>query len=145
MHPTAESDSEVCITPQSQTPRCASYRGDKLHSVHPNAESSSAACITSWSRDKNFFLKLRSVHPTAMSDYAVCITSLSQTLRRASHHGVRLPGVHHTVKSNCTPQSQNRNICESLVGLKGTVERNPFRGEHILHERKDLKTIFLIC
>ena len=32
-------NSVVCIPPRSQTPRCASYRGVKLHGVHHTAES----------------------------------------------------------------------------------------------------------
>ena len=39
----------------------------------------------------------------------------------------------------CTPRSQNRNLCESLVAFKGTIRRNPFRGEHIYHERKKME------
>ena len=50
VHPTAESDSVVCIIPRSQTPRFASLRGVKLRSVHPSAESSSAVCIALLSR-----------------------------------------------------------------------------------------------
>ena len=37
--------------------------------------------------------------------------------------------VHHTAESNCTPWSQNRNLWESMVAIKGTIRRNPFRGE----------------
>ena len=42
VHPTAESDSAVCIIPRSQTPQCASYRGVRLCSVHHTAESDPA-------------------------------------------------------------------------------------------------------
>ena len=56
-----------------------------------------------------------------------------------THLGVVLCGVHHTAESNCTPRSQKQNLCESLVAFKGTVRRNPLSGEHIYHERIDLK------
>ena len=42
-------------------------------------------------------------------------------------------------ETNCTPWSQNRNLHLSLVAFKGTIRRNPFRGEHIYHEKKDKK------
>ena len=117
-------------------------------------------------------VQLRGVHPTAEStapnyskNFTVCITSRSWAPHCASHRGVKLRGVYHTAESNCTPRSQtahrgvklhtgesnctlrsqNQNLCESLVGLKGTVGRNPFRGEHILHERKDLKKFFWLA
>ena len=52
VHPTAESSSAVCISPQSQvmnssqkTPWCASHRRVKLHCVHHTAESDSTVCI----------------------------------------------------------------------------------------------------
>ena len=107
------------------------------------------------------FKKLFGVHPIAESDSVVCFPPWSQAPQCASHHKVnctkflkKLRGVHHTaelssvvcitLESNCTLQSQNRNICESLVGLKGTEGRNLLSGEHILHKRKDLKKIVLI-
>ena len=43
--PTAESNSTVCITPQSQTPQCDSQCGVRLRSVHHTTESSFAVCI----------------------------------------------------------------------------------------------------
>ena len=73
----------------------------------------------------------------------MCITPRSQVIkiskkaqRCASQRGVKLSSVHHTAESNCTPQSQNQILCESLVVFKGTIRRNPFRGEHICHETK---------
>ena len=38
----------------------------------------------------------------------------------------------------------NRNLHLSLVAFKRTIRRNPFRGEHIYHERKDMKYKMLI-
>ena len=66
----------------------------------------------------------------------MCITPRSQALRWASYLGVKLCSVHPTAESNCTPQSQNPNLWESLVVFKGTSRRSPFRGEHIYHEKK---------
>ena len=130
----------MCIPPRCRAPRCASHCGVKLRNVHPTAESNSAVCFPPWSQapwcashcrvNCNKFLK------------KLCV---SQASRCSSHCGVELHGVHHTTESNCTLGSQNRNLFESLVGLKGTVGRNPLRGEHILHERKDLKKKILIC
>ena len=45
LHHTAESDSVVCITPQSHKNKV--YK--KLHGVHPTADSDSAMCIPLWS------------------------------------------------------------------------------------------------
>ena len=109
--------STVCIPPQSQTLQCASPRWVRLRGVHPTVESSSTMCITPW----------------------------SQAQRCASHRWVKLCGVHHTVESNCTLRSQNRNLCESLIPFKGTIRRNSFKGEHIQHERKDLKNKFWLA
>ena len=63
-HPITDLDSAVCIIQQSQTPRCASYRG-VMKTKH--------------------LKKLRGVHPTAESDSAVCIIPRSQATRCASH------------------------------------------------------------
>ena len=79
------------------------------------------------------------VLPTTESDSALCITLRSQSPQWASYRGVKLCGVHHTFESKCTPQSQNRNLYESLGAFKGTIRRNPFRGEQFYHVRKDLK------
>ena len=62
-------------------------------------------------RDIRIFQKLCGVHHTAESSSAVCIALRSQT----AHWGVK------------------------IEIFKGTIRRNPFRGEHICHERKDLK------
>ena len=109
VHPTVEFDSEVCITPRSQTPLCALYRGVKLRGVQlcipPRSQAPRCASHrrVKWSK---YLEKLRSVHLTADSDSAVCITPLSQTLRCASHCWVKLHGVHHTAESDsavCIP------------------------------------------
>ena len=89
-------------------------------------------------------VKLIGVHATAESDSAVCITPLSQAPRCASYRGVKLRGVHHTAESKCTPGSQNRNLYKSLGAFKGTIRRNPLRGEHIYHERIYLKYVGLL-
>ena len=92
--------------------QCASYGGVSLQSGHHTEESDSAMCIIPQSEVcmKKIFLKtsryashrgvrhLRSQSPR----FAVCITPQSQALRCASHHGVKLRGVHHTTESNCT-------------------------------------------
>ena len=84
------------------------------------------------------------MHPTAKSSSAVGIPLRSQALRCASHQKVKLCSVHHTVKSNCTPRSQNQNLCVSLVAFKGTIRRYPFRCEHIYHKRKDFNKFCFI-
>ena len=77
-HHTAESSSAVCIIPRRQTPRCASYRGG-----------GSAVCIT-----------LRSYENKASDKiFAVCIPPRSRTLRCASYHRVKLRSVHNTAES----------------------------------------------
>ena len=42
------------------------------------------------------------------------------------------------------PRTQNQILDLSVVDFKETIRRNPFRGEHICHERKDLKYKILI-
>ena len=69
------------------------------------------------------------------SDSGVCIIQQSQASRCASHRGVKL----HSAESNCTPRSQNRKFHWSLVAFKGTIMRDPFRGEQFYQKRKDLK------
>ena len=103
----------------------------KLCGVHPTMESNSAVCITPRSQWSKFVKKLGGVHPTTESSSAMCFPLQSQSWRCLSHFGVKLCYVHHTAESNCSPQSQNRNLCFSLVAFKGTIRRNPFRGEHI--------------
>ena len=61
--------------------------------------------------------------------------------RQTAHRIVNLPSVYHNEETNCAPRSQNQNLCLSLVAFKGTVRRNPFTGENIYHEIKDLKEI----
>ena len=94
------------------------HRRVKLHNVHHTVESS----------DPNFW-----------KSSAVCIIRWSQALRSPSQGGFKLRTMHHTRESPCTPWSQNKKIWCSLVAFKGTIGRNPFRGEHFYHERKDLK------
>ena len=115
--------SAECIILWSQAPRCASHHRVKLLSLIPTAESSD-----------HFFSQKTSWCDTAESDSTVCILPQSQAPRCALHRRVKL-----------TPPSQNQNLCMSLVAFKGTIRRNPFMGEHIYHERKDMWTIFLIC
>ena len=79
------------------------------------------------------------------SSSSVCITPRSQAPRCASYRGVKFSDMHHTTESNCTPQSKNQILWESLVAFKGAIRRNPFRVEHIYHESKDLKKQILIC
>ena len=62
-----------------------------------------------------------------------------------SYHRVKLRSVHHTAKSNCTPQSQNQNLWESLVAFKVTIKRIPFRGKLFYYVRKDLKILCWIA
>ena len=109
-------------------------------------------CIILQNKSQVIRVRLCGVHHTVEStapnfskNSAVCIPPRSRALQCASHRRVRLRGVHHTEESNCTPWSQNQNLCESLVGLKGTVGRNPFRCEHILLERKDLRKKILFA
>ena len=77
------------------------------------------------------FKKLWGVHHPMESDSAVCIIPQSQALPCASHRGV-----------NRTLRSENLNLWESLHAFKGTIRRNPIRGELFYHERKDLKKKF---
>ena len=65
----SESDSAVCIIPQSRAPRCASHREVNGH---------------------KFLKKLWGVHHTAESSFTVCIIPWSQAPRCASHRGVRI-------------------------------------------------------
>ena len=73
-------------------------------------------------------VKLSGVFPTAESSSGVCITPWSQT----AHRGVKL----HTGESN---------LWESLVALKGTIRRIPFKGKLFYHLRKDMKKFFFNC
>ena len=118
MHPTEESSSTVCFPRRNQVLRCASHRRIKC---------------------TKFLKKLWGVHPTVESSSAVCIWPQCQATWCASHPRVKLRGVHHTVELNYTLRSQNRKFHWSLGALKGTIRRNPFMGEHIFHERRDLK------
>ena len=77
-------------------------------------------CRVNW---PNLLKKLGSLLHTAESTSMVCIPPQSQALQCASYHGGKLRIVHHTAESNCTPWSQNRNLCESLVAFKGTIRR----------------------
>ena len=84
VHPTAESDSAMCIIPQ-----CASYCGVRLRSVHYTTESDSAVGITPQIHENKASEKTPQcvsycrvgpcgVHHTAESSSALCITPRSQ-------------------------------------------------------------------
>ena len=83
---------------------------------------------------------LHGVHPTAESGCAVCITPWSQEIKISQ----KAPqwDVHRGLESSSamciTTQSQT---VHRRVKIK-TFRRNPFRGEKIYHERKDLKKCF---
>ena len=123
-------DSAVCIILRSQTWRCASHRQVRNFPI---------LCF-----DPKFYKCYFSVIPEDINiKIKRCVKyermknghfRISLTPQCASHD------VHHIAKSNCTPQSQNQNLCESLAAFKGTIRSNPFRGE-----RKDLKKNFSIC
>ena len=105
----------------SQAPRCASHLGVKLCGVHHTEESSAL----------NFYKK--------------------KTLWCDAHHRVKLLDVHPTSESKCTLQSQNHNLCKSLVAFNGTIRINPFRGERtysistekISRKKLDLQNLIL--
>ena len=78
---------------------------------------------------------------------AVCNTPLRWSLctpqrrsQRCATHDLR--GVQHIGEINCTPRNQNQNLHLTTITFKETIRRNTFRGEHIYHIRKDLKTFF---
>ena len=71
------------------------------------------------------------IHPTAKSSSAVCIAPQSQGPQCASHCVVKLH----------TAESKLKSLWFSGC-FKGTFRRNPFRGIHFYHERKDLKKFF---
>ena len=121
----------MCIPPRSQAPRFASHGGIKFWGVHHTAESSAP----NFSKNSEVYILLWTVE----SSSAVCIWPQCQATWCASHPRVKLRGVHHTVELNYTPRSQNRKFHWSLDAFKGTIRRNPFMGEHIFHERRDLK------
>ena len=77
---------------------------------------------------------------------AMCIPLLSQSPRCVYHSAESVSAVctvHHSAKSDsavCIPlrsQSPQCAFCFSLVAFKGTIRTNPFKGEHVYHERKD--------
>ena len=135
VHHTAESsdhkfkkNSVVCISPWSQTPRCASHH--RVHnlpnvcfdpkfykfyfSVVPEYENNTAShelFKESFLHQKFLEKRSRKALQTQKHKkwtYSSQVIKISQkTLRCASHRGVNLRCVHHTVESNCTPQSQN--------------------------------------
>ena len=121
VHPSAESSSAMCITPQShekknlknsavciiprsRTPRCASYCGVKLRGVHHTAESSDQI---------------------SQKNSTVWCTPWSQ-------------------ESNCIQRSQNQNLQESQVAFKGTIRRHPFNGEHISWKKRFVENFFYL-
>ena len=82
------------------------------------------------------------MHHTAESSSTVCIIPQSKAPLCASHRGVKM----HTAESKCTPRSQNRNLWKFLDAFKGTIRRNPFRGEHIyIIKEKIWRNIFLFA
>ena len=105
---------------------------------------------TIWAPDKQpkVFLNFVSISPIS----AVCITPLRWSLytpqrwsqRYATQRRDDLRGVQQTAEINCTPRKQNRILHLSRAAFKETIRRNPFQGEHIYHERKDLKYKMLI-
>ena len=108
---TAEKISAVCITPLRWSPRCVAHRWDDLRDVQHTAEMISA----------------------------VCIIPLRWSLRCASYRWDDLRDVNQTEETNCTPRRWNQNLLLSLVAFQGTIRWNLFIGEHIYHERNDLK------
>ena len=117
MH-TTELDSAVQCAPQSWTPRCDAHCRAWLCGVMHTPELDYAVGCT-----------LRSQTSSNMSVFRVFVfvTPFDSVFRQTAHCGVKIE------------------IFESLVAFKGTIRRNPFRGEHIYHERKDLKTKYFIC
>ena len=73
------------------------------------------------------------------------LRSTIETMQYASLRGENLHGVHPTrsqFSAVCITQRNQSPQCVSkmlLDAFKGTIRRNPFRGEHIHHERKALK------
>ena len=117
-------------TPQNQAPRWASH-----HRVKWPKFIKIAVCITPSSQAPRFVsycgVKLHGVHPTTKSSFAVCT-------------------VHHTAESSSavciTLQSQTahlrvriKNFAGLLLLLEGQWGEILLMGEHIDHERKDLK------
>ena len=88
---------------------------------------------------------LRGMQHTAEIISAVCNIPQWSSQGCATHRGDDLRGMQHTTEINCTPQNQNQNLHLSLVAFKETIRRNPFRGGHIYHERKDFKKFFLLA
>ena len=77
-----------------------------------------------------------------MINYGVKSSKFQTNLRgvhRDDLHSVQL-----TADTNCTPWKQNRNLHLFLVAFKGTIRRNPLRGEHIYHEKISLKYVGLL-
>ena len=74
---------------------------------------------------------------------AEIISAVYKIPRRSSLYA-DLSGVQHTAEINCTPRKQNQILHLSMVIFKETIRKNPFRGEHIHHERKSLRYKMLI-
>ena len=128
---TAESFSVVCITLLSQIPRF------RFRSLHHTAESINAVCTsrthksqsTPWQAAHRRVNLLGVQHtaesisvvgstPPSQSPWCACSTPPSQSPRCASHH----------MESIYTPWRQNRNIRLFLIAFKGTIRKNPFKG-----------------
>ena len=89
-----------------------------------------------------FFLNhLRGVQHTAEIISAVCIIPQRRSLytpqrrsqRCATHRGDHLHDVQHTEEINCGNTAETKS--NSSLAVNETIRRNPFRGEHIYHER----------
>ena len=120
-HPSAESDSAVCIPPRSQAPWCASYRRVRnLPSVFLDLKFS--IVISLWCL-KILLWKLHCISHSAM-----CIIPQSQAPWCASHRGVKWPkflqklcGVHHMTESSsavCIIPLSQASGCASHRGVK---------------------------
>ena len=93
-----------------------------------------------WAPDKQADVFSNSVSISPRYSNFLKLPPQSQTPRCASYPRVRFRSVHHTTESKCTPPSQNQNLYKSLGAFnKGTIRRNPFKGEQFYHVRKDLK------
>ena len=92
LHPTAESNSAMCIPPQNQT-----------RDVHPTKESDSAMCIPLQNQTHD-------VHPTEESDSAMCIPPRNQTRQFASHGRIN--------SAMCIPQQNQTQRCASHRGIR---------------------------
>ena len=75
---------QLCITPLSQSPQCASHRG---------------VICSKFLRSQELIVSKRSMHHSAETISAVWIPPRRLSLWWASHHGVNLHSVHHTTET----------------------------------------------